>query len=69
MDQIKCLPKHQRKRKKQIRKLSSPRVENPSSRVDTIKHQMRKPKHQTKKKKEKKKNREANFSSPMLDLM
>ena len=55
MDQIKCLPKHQRKRKKQIRKLSSPRVENPSSRVDTIKHQMRKPKHQTKKKKEKKK--------------
>ena len=55
MDQIKCLPKHQRKRKKQIRKLSSPWVENPSSRVDTIKHQMRKPKHKTNKKKEKKK--------------
>ena len=64
MDQIKCLPKHQRKRKKQIRKLSSPRVENPSSRVenpssrvDTIKHQKRKPE---KKKKEKKKIRDVN---------
>ena len=32
-------------------------------------NQMRKPKHQTMKKKGKKKNREANFSSPILDSM
>ena len=47
-----------KEKKKQICKLTSPRFENPSSRVDTIKHQMRKPKK--KKKKEKNKNREAN---------
>ena len=51
-----------KEKKKQICKLTSPQFENPSSWVDTIKHQTRKPeeKKKKKKKKEKNKNREAN---------
>ena len=55
MDQIKCLPKHQRKRKKQIRKLSSPQVENPSPRVDTVKSDAKTQTSNKEKKRKKKK--------------
>ena len=44
-----------KEKKKQICKLTSPRFENPSSWVDTIKHQTRKPEKKNKIKKKKKK--------------
>ena len=62
---IQTLNKEKKKAEKQT---SSPRVENPSPRVDTVKSDA-KTQTSNKEKKGKKKNREANFSSPILDSM
>ena len=58
-----------KEKKKQRSKLSSPRIENPSSRVDTVKLDAKTQTSNKEKKGKKKKNREANFSSPILDSM
>ena len=55
IDQIRCLPKHQTKKKKQRSKLSSPQVENPSPRVDTVKSDAKTQTSNKEKKRKKKK--------------
>ena len=69
IDQIRCEnPNIKQRKKKAEKQTSSPRVENPSPRVDKVKSDA-KTLTSNKEKKGKKKNREANFSSPILDSM
>ena len=71
VDTVKSDAKTQTSNKeKKNRDANFPRVENPSPRVDIVKSDAKtQTSNKEKKRKKKKKNKEANFSSPILDSM